>query len=137
MLRVVGGQFCRRGSQPPYHLRFSKLKMTRTSPFLPLDFYFAPEEMMFSKEVGEQNASESAVIALLLIWKTAQAVTLLCKLALQCRRIKKISISFLKEILQMLFPKEYLSLKLGKIPMAGHKFSLCDHICEYVQCNSY
>ena len=94
--------------------------------------------MMFSEEVEEQNASESAVIALLLIWKTAQAVTLLCKLALlQCRRIKKIRISFLKEILQMLFPKEYLSLKLGKIPMAGHKFSLCDHICEYVQCNLY
>ena len=80
VLRAVGGQFCRRGSQPPYHLRFSKLRMTRTSLLLPLDFYFAPEEMMFSKEVGEQNPSESAVIALLLIWKTAQAVILLCQL---------------------------------------------------------
>lgn len=81
---VVGGQFCRRGSPPPYHLRFSKLKMTRTSPLLPLDFYFAPEKMMFSEEGEEQNASESVVIALLLIWKTTQAVILLCKLASQC-----------------------------------------------------
>ena len=58
--------------------------MTRTSPLLPLDFYFALEEMMFSEEVEEQNASESVVIALLLIWKTNQAVILLGKLASQC-----------------------------------------------------